>query len=387
MKTKLFTNGLIFINGKFKKNQILIADDTIEAVGNSISIPEGTEVIDCTGKRIIPGLIDIHTHGCAGYDFSTASTEDMHEMFRWYGKKGITTVLPTTTTDSAENMHAAMLNLHQVHRQQHIEKPLESHMAGVHMEGPFFGTEKKGAQNEKYLLPIDENLFRELFLACGGFIRIVDIDPMLPGAFDFINRHRRDFVISLAHTTCDYETAKKASQAGITHITHLFNAMNSLHHREPGLIGALYDFGFYADIICDGIHIHPAVLRMMFSAVPEKLVLISDSISAAGLSDGKYKLGGSDIFVKDGCATLRDGTLAGSTTNIYDSMINLIHYGIPASVAITSATESAALSAGIAKRYGFIKKGRTADLVILDMDYHLEKVWISGQLYHDVNEE
>lgn len=387
MSYKLFTNALIFITGKFKKSQILIKDDIITAIGNKLNIPEETEIIDCQGKRIIPGLVDIHTHGCIGHDFSTASPEEMHDMLNWYAKKGVTTVLATTMTDSKENMMAAMKNLHTIHRSQRTDKQPEAHMAGVHLEGPFFRPEYKGVHDEKYLLEIDDTFFRELFLAAGGFIRMIDIDPTLRDTFDFINEHRRDFVISVAHTACDYETAKKVSQAGVNHITHLFNAMSGLHHREPGLIGALYDFGFYADIICDGIHVHPSLLRLMFSAIPEKMVIISDSMAAAGMGDGKFRLANRDVTVKDGCATLADGTLAGSTTNMYDSMIRLIRYGIPASVAITAATESAAVSAGISKHYGAIRVGRAADFLILDMDYNLDQVWISGEHFHDAEKE
>ncbi len=384
MSAKLFKNGLVFYAGRFKKNQILVENGIIIGVGNTLAIPEGTEVIDCTGKRIIPGLIDIHTHGCAGHDFSTATPEEMHKMMKWYATHGVTTVLPTVTTNTKENMLAGLRNLHILYREQHQQKPQESHMYGIHLEGPFLGKEKCGAQSAENLLPVDNALFRELFLAGGGFVRMTDIDPMLPGAFDFIDRYRKDFIISLAHTTCDYETAQRAAQVGVTHITHLFNGMNGIHHREPGLVGALYDFGFNADIICDGIHVHPSILRLMFTAVPEKLVIISDSISAAGMPDGTYTLGPQQVTVKGGCATLADGTLAGSTTNVYDSVLRLISYGIPASVAISAATESAARAAGLYKKVGVFKKGRVADMLILDLDYHLEKVWVSGELFHEV---
>ncbi|MBQ9118905.1 MAG: amidohydrolase family protein [Lachnospiraceae bacterium] len=241
MNAKLFKNGLVLLNGRFKRTQILVIDGVIESVANTMTIPEGTEIIDCSGKRIIPGLIDIHTHGCAGYDFSTATPEEMHKMMKWYAQRGITSVLPTIGTDTKKNMLTGLKNLHTLYREQHMQKPVESHMVGIHMEGPFFGNEKNGAQAAEHLLPVDIQLFRELFLAGGGFIRIADIDPTLPGAFEFIDRYRKDFVISLAHTTCDYATAQRAAQAGVTQITHLFNGMNSMHHREPGLIGALYD--------------------------------------------------------------------------------------------------------------------------------------------------
>lgn len=387
MSAKLFTNGLVFLSGRFKRNQILVEDGIITGVGNTLAIPEGTEIIDCAGKRIIPGLIDIHTHGCMGHDFSTATPAEMHDMMKWYAKQGVTSVLPTVSTDTKPNMIAGLQNLHLLYREQHLQKPLEGHMLGIHLEGPFLGKEKCGAQPEKDLLPVDTRLFRELFLAGGGFVRIADLDPMLPGAFDFIDKYRKDFVISLAHTTCDYATAQRAAQAGVTHITHLFNGMNGLHHREPGLVGALYDFGFSADIICDGIHVHPSILRLMFTAIPEKLIIISDSMSAAGMPDGKYQLGHQEVNVTEGRATLADGTLAGSTTNVYESMLRLIHYGIPASVAITAATESAARAAGVYKKCGIFKKGRNADMLILDLDYQLEKVWISGELFHDVKAE
>jgi N-acetylglucosamine-6-phosphate deacetylase len=252
---------------------------------------------------------------------------------------------------------------------------------GVHAEGPFLGEKKKGAHDARYLWKAERENYEVLANACGGWLRLLAIDPELEGAEDLIHRCKENGVtVSLAHTACGYDTACKAAEWGADHVTHLFNAMQPLHHREPGLIGAAVDKEMYVELICDGIHLHPAIIRMMFALCPEKVLLISDSMQAAGLSDGEYELGGIKVYVKDGKATQADGTIAGSTISVYDAVVNAIRFGIPEEQAVLSATYLPAKSVGLENEVGSIECGRMADFIVVDADWNLEEVYIGGKI-------
>lgn len=378
MDWKLFENGLVFRNGKLRRTSLLVQGGIIASAALHKNPPEEAMRIDCSDKRLIPGLIDIHTHGAAGCDFTYAEPEEIHRALRWYASKGITSVVPTIMTETVPCMLKALERLAAVHAEQKKSGLTEARLAAIRMEGPFLGKEKCGAHDPDKLLAPDETLLLQFYRASGGLLRIVDIDPELPGALELIWKFHRQFVFSLAHTACSYELAEEAFSAGAASVTHTFNAMNGLHHRAPGLIGALCDFADYGELICDGIHIHPSVLRMMFAVCPEKLVAVSDSMSAAGLADGSYTLGGQTVTVNDGRAELSDGTLAGSTTNLYDCVKNLVKYGVLGTQALAAATEHAARCSRLSKCCGFLQPDQNADFLITTPDYRLEEVWIAG---------
>lgn len=382
MSWKIFENALVFQQNRFHKASLMVHDNVV--ITNA-DVPDDAEHIDCSGKRLIPGFMDIHTHGAVGCDFTYAKPEEIHQALRWYASHGITSVVPTIMTETIPCMTAALENISRAYKEQKTAAPGEAHILGIRMEGPFLGKEKCGAHDpEKLLLP-DADLLKEFFQTSSGLLRIVDIDPTLPGALDVIWKLRRQFVFSLAHTTCDYELAREAFLAGAVNITHLFNGMNSMHHREPGLIGALYDFAEYGELIGDGIHVHPSVLRLIYSSCPDKLVTISDSMSATGLSDGKYKLGGQKVTVKEGRATLAGGTLAGSVTNLTDSINTLIASGVSPLHAFSSVTVNAAAATRLSKYYGSFQQGRSADFLVTNPDYKIEEVWISGERVYSEN--
>lgn len=370
----LIKNGVVFIDGEFKKLDLQVTEGVFTAIGTCFAA-EGEEILDAGGMLVLPGLVEIHSHGCVGYDFSGADEEGVRKMCSWYAENGITTVLATTMTNEFESYKNAVRTIASVKKQEYSG----SRIAGINMEGPFLGPDKKGAHDPKYLMGISEEFFEELDSLAEGCIRLVDLDPVLPGALEFIKKYSKSKTISIAHTSCDYDLALKAVEAGASHVTHLFNAMDGLHHRKPGIIGAVVDSDVYAELICDGIHIHPSVIRLMFAAVPEKMVLISDSMCAAGLPDGEYELGGLRVFVKDRKAAQADGTIAGSTVNVWEAMRNVIRYGIRKEQAVLSATLYPAKSVGIEDECGVIAAGRKADFCLCDPDFVLKKVYMDGK--------
>lgn len=369
-------NGEVFFEGRFQKKEVRIEDGIIANVADKVLLKEGEELLDLAGRRLLPGLVDVHSHGRAGEDFNFADGSGLQALCNSYAACGVTSVLGTTMTNEPSAIRRAMETIGAYRKEPHSG----ARLLGIHMEGPFLGKEKRGAHDEQYLRSIDMEWFKEMNRLSGNSIRIVSIDPCLDGATDFITECRScGIVVSLAHTGCDYETAKLAAQAGADHVTHLFNAMSLLHHRMPGLVGAAFDCGMFTELICDGIHLHETIIRMMFAMRPERQLLISDSMQAAGLPDGTYSLGGLEVFVKDGKATLADGTIAGSTTNVYAAMVQAIKFGIPMEQAVLSASYLPAKSIGMEQEIGSIAEGMSADLLVADKDWKLQQVYIGGK--------
>ncbi|MDO5702491.1 MAG: N-acetylglucosamine-6-phosphate deacetylase, partial [Lachnospiraceae bacterium] len=250
-----------------------------------------------------------------------------------------------------------------------------SRLLGINMEGPFFSSERRGAHNPAFLRDPDIEVFCRLFDGCGGLIKLADIAPELPGAVRFIKKACTMCRISAAHTDASYDEAVSAFDAGVSHLTHLFNGMPPLHHRSPGVIGAASERSCVtAELICDGTHIHPSVVRMAFRLFPGRICLISDSIRCCGMPDGEYSLGGQSVFLKDGTARLKNGTIAGSVTNLFDCMKNAISFGIPEYDAITAATLIPARVAGADKTVGSIEVGKAADFLVCDDEFNLLNV-------------
>jgi N-acetylglucosamine-6-phosphate deacetylase len=249
-------------------------------------------------------------------------------------------------------------------------------IAGINMEGPFIATSKKGAQNGKYIQSPNVTTFCELNAAARHLIKLVTLAPELENSIEFIRAVSDEITVSIGHTNADYETAKQAIEAGATHITHLYNAMPPYHHREPGVIGAAADStSAMVELICDGIHIHPAVIRNTFRQFgDDRVILISDSMMATGMPDGTYELGRQTVYMKEKHAVLEDGTLAGSASNLFDCMKNAVSFGIPLETAIQSATENPARSIGIFDQVGSLSNGKRADIVIMDKNHDILRI-------------
>ena len=309
-------------------------------------------------KYYIPGLVDVHFHGAAGYDFSDGTKEAYRAIEAYENAHGITTICPATMTLPEDELCNIV--------QTAADCKLAS-LRGIHLEGPFISKEKKGAQKEDYIIAADAALIEKLDELSGGLVKLVSIAPETEGAIDCIKRLNSRYHFSIAHTTADYEVACKAIEAGADHVTHLYNAMPVSTHRAPSVLGAAADHdSVYVELICDGIHVHPSVVRNTFKIfTDDRVVLISDSMRATGMPDGEYTLGGQDVTVKGALATLRDGTIAGSATNLYDCMMNAVSMGIPLESAIKAATINPAKSIGIDNIVGSIEPGKRADILCM----------------------
>ncbi len=359
----------------FIKEDIYIHEDRIVEKGLS---KDQDLVIDAGGLYAIPGLTDIHFHGCAGYDFSDGTRKALEEITKYQASNGITTICPASMTLQEEDLENIFRNA------SAYEGRDGAILCGIHMEGPFISKGKKGAQNEKYIHKPDIEHFKKLQKAAGELIRIVTIAPEEEGAMEFISQLKEQVVISLAHTLADYDIAKEAFRRGARHVGHLFNAMPPFTHRAPGVIGAVFDSPqCYVELITDGVHIHPSVVRAVFKMFGhDRIVLISDSMMATGMADGEYSLGGQSVIVRGSRAVLADGTLAGSVSNLMECMRNcVLDMGIPLEQAVKCAAVNPAKAIGIYDSYGSISPGKVANIVLLDQNLNIKSIILRGQFY------
>ncbi len=367
------------------KNAI-IYNENFEAVKTDLEIENGkikslgkseADGIDYSGCVVLPGFIDIHIHGCNSADATDGKPDSVLKMSRWLASKGVTSFCPTTMTLPKDELKKSFRYINQA-----MGNEPGAYIHGINMEGPFISHAKKGAQAGEHITAPDIEFLKELNSICP--VKLTDIAPEVEGAETFIKEAKDICTVSIAHTTADYKIAKESIELGITHATHLYNAMNGLTSREAGAVGAVLDSECVnAEMICDGIHICEPTLRITFKALGEdRTIAISDAMMAAGLPDGEYSLGGQKVIVK-GDARLEDGTLAGSITNIFDEFKNLIKFGIPLKQAIKSVTINPAKAIGVDKETGSIKVGKSADLVILSEDFkEIKTVIIKGNIYN-----
>ena len=337
--------------------------------------------LDASGCYVIPGLVDVHFHGCVGEDFSDATPDGLQKIADFELSQGVTYICPTGMT-LPEDQLTAICKTTAAHR---AKNPGGAEVVGAHLEGPFLCMAKKGAQNGDYLHAPDAEMLKRLQEAAGGSVRLVTLAPEEPGSVEFIKAAKDMGIhVSLGHTVANYDTARAAFEAGADHATHLYNAMPPLAHRDPGVIGAAYEFPHVKpELICDGIHIHPAVVRLTFGLFgKERMIIISDSLRATGMPDGEYPFGGQMIEVHGNRATIlgHPETLAGSVTSLMGCLRQAISFGIPAADAVRACTYNPAQSIGIDDRAGTLDVGKEASIVLLDQkDLSIKAIIFKGQ--------
>lgn len=377
-----YTNAYFFINGQFTYGTLEVGNDKVikgweEGVKAAPSIGDfcagcGQIIRDLDGAYVIPGCIDIHNHGNSGADFSDGDYNGLIIMARYLRSHGITSFAPASMTLPYDVLSKAFSTA----KRLHDEMPEGcARLMGIQMEGPFFSEKKKGAQNADYLRTPDFDAFKKLNDDCAHLVKVVDVAPELEGSCEFIKKASEIATVSIAHTDATYEEAKAAFESGATHLTHLYNAMPPIHHRKPGVIGAASERNdVTAELICDGQHVHESSVRMAFKLFPGRICLVSDSLRCCGMPDGKYELGGQDVFLKDGIAKLADGTIAGSATNLFDCLKNAIRFGIKKETAITAATLTPAKVLGVSDKIGQLAPGCFADMIICDEDLNIKEI-------------
>ena len=388
LRGMVYTKDCVFLPG-----MVIIGDGLIQEV----QILETEELSEQEQARyLIPGLVDVHFHGAAGYDFCDGTKEALHAIATYENRNGITTICPATMTlpvSELERILAEAAEWKKEQRMKHAEAETEKgrqafqtepfSLRGIHLEGPFISKEKKGAQKEHCIISANKDVLLTLQKKADGLIKLVTIAPEAEGAMECIEALKDELHFSLGHTMADYETACKAFEAGADHVTHLYNAMNTSTHREPSVPEAAADNdNVFVELICDGIHVHPSVVRNAFRIYgDDRIVFISDSMRATGMDDGEYTLGGQEVTVKDALAILADGTIAGSVTNLYECMKKAVAIGIPTESAIKAATINPARSIGVDREVGSIEVGKQADILITDEGLELETVIIGGKIF------
>ena len=368
----IIRNGTV-LDGSFKFNN----KDVFVQNGIISDSCDDSFTLDCTDCYVLPGFIDIHTHGAMGFDHLDANENSEEIISRYMLKNGVTSYLATVMTQSHEAMSDAIKCIKKYRSEAHCG----AEIAGIYLEGPYFSQEFRGAQNPDYIRKPDFNEFLRFVKDSGHCIKAVSLAPETENALDFINQAKSICSVAIGHTAADYDTAMNAVDCGASIFTHTFNAMSGLHHRNPGTVGASFDTDAYCECICDGIHIHPAVIRTLFKLKgSDRIIMISDSIRPAGLADGKYTSGGQNITVKDGKAFLDGGVIAGSTTNLLQGIRSVVKFGIGLEAAVKSASANPAKAVGIYDRVGSIESGKSANITVLDKSLNLKYVILNGKL-------
>lgn len=376
-------NGSVFLeDGKFDEVDVVCKDGLISDIGQDVASSSDTKIFDASDCYVIPGLCDIHLHGCMSFDTCDSTKEALAAMAKYEASVGVTSILPTTMTYPEETLTTIAKAVADYRKYDNDTEGFAT-IHGINMEGPFISPEKKGAQNPKYIQNPDYDMFHRINVASGNSVRLCDIAPETDGAMEFIDKAKDETRISLAHTTADYDTCKEAFKRGAKHLTHLFNAMPAFTHRAPGPIGASAENeNVTPELICDGVHVYPAAVNMMYKVFgADRLIMISDSMRATGLPDGEYELGGQPVIVKGRRATLHDGTIAGSATNLFDCMMTAVkEMNIPLADAILCASRNPAKAIGVYDTVGSITIGKQADFVIINKsDLSIKKVIVRGK--------
>lgn len=376
---KAIINGKIILPDCMKEGMVLLFDEKIRSIvpANKLSQYDVTEVIDAAGRYVAPGLVDMHIHGYMGEDASDGSEEGLLKMAEGIVKNGVTSWLPTTMTVSYGELRAAFAIIRKLMKKEN--NPCGAEILGVNAEGPFINPAKKGAQAEQHIRPADIDFLKEY----EDIIRVFTIAPEMEGNMEVIRRvaSEMDILISVGHTAATCQQAKEAFDVGAGHVTHLFNAMTALGHRDPGVVGAaLSTARVSTELIADTFHISPELFQLIAKIKEDKLVLITDCVRAGGMADGEYELGGQPIFLKGIECRLADGTIAGSVLRLNEAVGNFMkHTDLPVWKIVRMASLTPAERIGAADRKGSLLSGRDADIIIADEGFSICRTIIAGE--------
>jgi N-acetylglucosamine-6-phosphate deacetylase len=382
----IISNGTIITPFQLLEDRVVIIEKekiiAITDIKEDIAILENVEVIEARNKFIVPGYIDIHVHGGGGSDVTDGEYEDIKQIAITHSRFGTTAFLPTAATMDKDKIIKSLKSIHEAKS----KGTGAAEILGIHLEGPYINPEKKGAQKEEDIKKISIEEFLEFNRASDNLIRLVTIAPEMPGAIDFIRwLHKQGIIISVGHSNATYKQVQEGIQAGLSHITHTFNAMSGLHHREPGVVGAaLSSPKLTVEIIADGIHLHPVVIKILIQAKEsEKIMLITDAMKATGIVEGIYHVNGREVTVAKGQARLKDGTLAGSVLTMDKAVRNLVtKVGISLMKAVQMASFNPAKCLGIDDRKGSLEPGKDADIVILNKNLEAELTMVAGKVIY-----
>jgi N-acetylglucosamine-6-phosphate deacetylase len=389
MKTAIKNARIVTPYEILENCEVIIENGKIADIRENGSLPAGgfDEVIDAEGNYLTPGFIDIHNHGSFGKDVMDATFQALDTISRFHVKNGVTGFLAATLTASIEEIKGAVKNAADYIKTQNngVEFPHKkagAELLGIYLEGPYFSKSRKGSQPQEHIRDPRIDELEGIIRASGNNVKVVALAPEIPGALETVSYLKsRGIKVSAGHTDANYNETKKGIDRGITLATHIFNGMRNFTHREPGVVGAvLTDERVYCEMICDGIHLHPATMKLIVTAKGfDRVVLISDAMMACGLSDGEYKLGPQKVFVRNGEARLHDGTLAGSTLTLNKAVYNMVYrLGFPVHHAVRMATLNPARAIGVSHRKGSIEIGKEADLVIFAEDFRVLTVFVKG---------
>ena len=361
-----------------EKGKIIAITDKKE----DLALLKNAEIIEAQNKFIVPGYIDIHVHGGGGSDVMDGEYEAIKQVATTHSRFGTTAFLPTTMTMTKDKIIKSLKSIHEAR----LKGTGTAEILGIHLEGPYINPEKKGAQKEEDIKKVSVEEFLEFNQASGNLIRLVTIAPEMPGAIDFIRwLHQQGIIVSVGHSNATYKQVQEGIQAGLSQVTHIFNAMRGLHHREPGVVGAaLSSPKLIVEMIADGIHLHPMVLKMLTQIKEsEKLVLITDAMRATGFKEGTYDLGGQEVMVTQGQAKLKNGTLAGSVLTMDKAVKNLVtKVGISLLNAVQMASYNPAKCLGIDDKKGSLELYKDADIVILNKNLETELTMVAGKVVY-----
>jgi N-acetylglucosamine-6-phosphate deacetylase len=359
---------------------VVIQGSKISAVGQrgKVDLPRGVREMQTQGRTIVPGFVDVHIHGAGGHDVMEGTREALEIITATVATHGTTSLVATTVTASEKETRDSVAGIAHfiLHTSQYAARELSAEILGIHFEGPFISPARRGVHPAKWIMPPSRELLAQLLEEARGTAQILTLAPELPGALDLISAARQaGLVVSLGHTDATYEQAMAAIEAGASHAAHVFNAMRPFSHRGTGVIGAvLTSPQVSAELIADGVHVDEAAMRMLVELKsPDRVILVSDGMSATGMPDGKYQLGMFEVKVSGGVARNAEGKLAGSTLTLDRALRHIVALGVPLGSALRMVTANPARQVGLGARKGVLAPGADADLVFLD-----DKLEVSG---------